>query len=257
MNVQRGYVDRRVRFLLLSGALLAALLFLTAWVLPLADYADATFLGEDHGDYAGYRLAMIGDVNGDGYGDFLIGAYGNDDGGSLSGKAYLILGRATANWGQGFDLGNADASFIGENAYDSASHDVTGTGDVNGDFIQLPRTCERIAGYGSSPFVQYDGKGMYFLESVSGNGKSSSHWTLKVMPHATFKEDLKVEVKGLPGDVIVSNEKAFPMTLRIPVMQRANCAVYRLENAKRTRVKTSSPGITFSAKPGDYEILHQ
>jgi hypothetical protein len=39
------FVDRRIRALLLTVALLAALLFLVAWTLPLADYGDATFLG--------------------------------------------------------------------------------------------------------------------------------------------------------------------------------------------------------------------
>jgi uncharacterized repeat protein (TIGR01451 family) len=108
------------------------LLFLTAWVLPLADNADATFLGE-YVDYAGNRLAMIGDVNADGYDDFLIGAcYGQSDGIQV-GKAYLVLGRPEANWSQGFDLGNADASFAGENHVDHAGEDVAGAGDVNGD----------------------------------------------------------------------------------------------------------------------------
>jgi hypothetical protein len=64
-----------------------------------------------------------------------------------------------------------------------------------------------------------------------------------------------MEVEGSPSDVIVSNERAFPMTLRIPVMERDNWTVYRLENSKRIRVKTGSPGITFSVKPGDCEIL--
>jgi uncharacterized repeat protein (TIGR01451 family) len=131
MNTEKWYVDRRIRLLLLIGGLLAALLFLTAWVLPLADNADATFLGE-YVDYAGNRLAMIGDVNGDGYDDFLIGA----DFANLppqTGRAYLILGKPEAEWGQGFDLANADASFVGENNLDHAGHDVAAAGDVNGD----------------------------------------------------------------------------------------------------------------------------
>ena len=56
----------------------------------------------------GVRLA---DVNGDGLDDFLIGAYGDDDGGFSAGQTYLILGRAAADWGMDFDLSGADASF--------------------------------------------------------------------------------------------------------------------------------------------------
>ena len=129
MSAKRWYVDRRVRFLLLIGALFAALLFLTAWVLPLADYVDATFLGEDIYGYAGDRLALVGDVNGDGYDDFLIGAYNALDNGAV----YLILGRPGADWDQGFNLADADASFVGEAAGDNAGHGVAGAGDVNGD----------------------------------------------------------------------------------------------------------------------------
>jgi len=116
--------------LLLIGGLFAALLFLTAWVLPLTDYADATFLGEDFLDYAGDRLAMVGDVNGDSYEDFLIGAFGAQLG---NGAVYLILGRLGADWGRGFNVTNADASFVGEAAGDCAGRGVAGAGDVNGD----------------------------------------------------------------------------------------------------------------------------
>ncbi|MHA1147934.1 MAG: integrin alpha [Promethearchaeota archaeon] len=41
--------------------------------------ADASFIGEDGWDHAGETLAAVGDVNGDGYDDILIGAPDNDD----------------------------------------------------------------------------------------------------------------------------------------------------------------------------------
>jgi VCBS repeat-containing protein len=51
-------------------------------------------------DYAGYNATQAGDVNGDGFNDFLLAAYGDDEsgngtGGANSGSAYLIFGRAT------------------------------------------------------------------------------------------------------------------------------------------------------------------
>ena len=42
----------------------------------------------------GFSVSGAGDVNGDGYDDFIIGAYGDDDGGSRAGQTYLILGRS-------------------------------------------------------------------------------------------------------------------------------------------------------------------
>jgi hypothetical protein len=95
--------------------------------------ADASFWGEDAGDYSGFSVASAGDVNGDGRDDFLIGGYGDDDGGSTAGQTYLILGRAAADWGMDFDLSNADASFWGEDADDESGRSVASAGDVNGD----------------------------------------------------------------------------------------------------------------------------
>lgn len=104
--------------------------------------ADASFLAEGRFDMAGYSISGAGDVNGDGFGDFLIGAHDRDKvflqggirrQGYSRGQTYLILGKAAANWGMGFCLSGADASFIGKNAFDASGFAVASTGDVNGD----------------------------------------------------------------------------------------------------------------------------
>jgi len=94
--------------------------------------ANASFYGETAGDYSGFSVAGAGDVNGDGYDDILIGAYGNDDGGISAGQTYLILGKASG-WAMDKDLSTADASFYGETAGDYSGYSVAGAGDVNGD----------------------------------------------------------------------------------------------------------------------------
>ena len=73
-----------------------------------------------------------GDVNGDGYDDFLIGADLNNESDTYAGQAYLILGRATEDWEKDCPLSDADASFLGEDEDDNAGI-VSGAGDVNGD----------------------------------------------------------------------------------------------------------------------------
>jgi hypothetical protein len=94
--------------------------------------ADASFIGEDEGDWSGCSVDGAGDVNGDGYDDILIGAYGNDDGGNSAGKTYLIFGKSSG-WKINQSLSNANASFIGVEDGDSSGMSVAGAGDVNGD----------------------------------------------------------------------------------------------------------------------------
>ena len=95
--------------------------------------ADASFWGEDASDNAAWSVSGAGDVNGDGYDDILIGAFGDDDGGGYAGQTYLILGTSGADWGMDHDLSNPDASFWGEDAGDYSAYSVSGAGDVNGD----------------------------------------------------------------------------------------------------------------------------
>ena len=99
---------------------------------PLAQ-ADASFVGEAAGDQLGRRVARAGDVNGDGYGDFLLGASYNDQAAPDAGKAYLFLGRPAADWGMHHPAAQADASFLGEAAEDQAGRRVSSAGDVNHD----------------------------------------------------------------------------------------------------------------------------
>ncbi|MBN1591951.1 MAG: FG-GAP repeat protein [Candidatus Coatesbacteria bacterium] len=94
--------------------------------------AEASFIGEKEGDRAGQCIAGAGDVNGDGYDDFLIGAAYNDEGSDDAGQAYLILGKAHG-WAMDTSLAHVDASFIGIAETDYAGFSVSGAGDVNGD----------------------------------------------------------------------------------------------------------------------------
>lgn len=105
--------------------------------------ADASFIGETVDDRLGRSAAGVGDVNGDGYGDFMIGAVSSDYGGIDAGQNYLFLGRAAPGnpdydadrpwWGDDYPVAMADASFVGEEADDQSGRRVADAGDVNGD----------------------------------------------------------------------------------------------------------------------------
>ena len=51
--------------------------------------ADAKFYGESSSDVAGYDVAGVGDTDGDGFDDLLVGAYAHD---AYNGAAYLLRG---------------------------------------------------------------------------------------------------------------------------------------------------------------------
>ncbi|MHA2305507.1 MAG: integrin alpha, partial [Candidatus Hodarchaeales archaeon] len=53
--------------------------------------ANASFVGEDNYDAAGWAVAGAGDVNNDGFADILISASGDEEGGENAGQTYLIL----------------------------------------------------------------------------------------------------------------------------------------------------------------------
>ena len=52
--------------------------------------ADQSLTGNDTNNFAGSGLVSPGDINNDGYGDLLIGAYGNNSNGPYTGKVYLF-----------------------------------------------------------------------------------------------------------------------------------------------------------------------
>ena len=79
--------------------------------------------GEAAYDEFGFSVSEAGDVNNDGYDDWIVGAPSNDAAGSNSGKAYVYSG----------PNGDLLYSFPGEAAYDYFGWSVAGAGDVNGD----------------------------------------------------------------------------------------------------------------------------
>lgn len=93
----------------------------------------ASFLGKHYIERIGYAVAGGGDVNGDGYDDFLIGTFHNAVMGSDAGAAYLFLGRGRLPWGLNCSIDSADARMMGRQAYDAAGYSVACNGDLNGD----------------------------------------------------------------------------------------------------------------------------
>ena len=106
----------------------------TGWAknTPINSIATSTFQGEAKDDRSGEKLAGAGDVNGDGFNDFLIGAFYNSEVAHNAGQAYLVFGRATG-WPAHESLANSNASFTGQWINATAGKGLAGGGDVNGD----------------------------------------------------------------------------------------------------------------------------
>ena len=98
---------------------------------------DYSFLGRKKLGRIGYYLSSAGDVNNDGFGDFMIGAYHDSkyyyD--YNSGAVFLMLGKAEINWRLNSSVNIADAVLRGKQAQDFVGYNIAGEGDFNGDGI--------------------------------------------------------------------------------------------------------------------------
>ena len=133
-----------------------------------------TLIGAEAEDISSHSVSNAGDINGDGYGDIIIGAYGinNNAGGS-----YIIFGQQ--NTFTNINLGSLNPtqgfSIIGNRNNDESGYYVSGAGDINGDgyddiVIGAPLAYNQ-AGisyviYGSSSSLGTDNK--HFWSTTSG-----------------------------------------------------------------------------------------
>jgi len=117
--------------------------------------ADASFRGETATDQSGEVVSGAGDINGDGYADFMIGARYNDDGALANqGQIYLFLG-GTSGWAVNSSLGSADGSWLGQANTDWAPNSLSGGGDVNGDVLDDILIGVTNAGNGGRTYLIY------------------------------------------------------------------------------------------------------
>ena len=92
--------------------------------------ADIILTGAATNDQFGVSVSTAGDVNGDGYSDVIVGANGNDAGGSNAGRAYIFFGGSSMN-------NVADIILTGAAVSDNFGTSVSSAGDVNGDGISV------------------------------------------------------------------------------------------------------------------------
>ena len=110
-----------------------------ARIAPLDGRNGFRLIGAAAGDHAGSAVAGAGDVNGDGFGDVIIGASKAEPNGIYSGSIYVVFGKEPDD-PSGFvvnqflaDLGGSDGFRLDGASGELAGRSVAGAGDVNGD----------------------------------------------------------------------------------------------------------------------------
>ncbi len=93
--------------------------------LSLYTEATARIDGDWEDGRFGKQLAIVGDTNGDGYADVLVGAAGN----RVKGAAYLFEGPISGE----LDAGDADRTWVGLTDTDGLGASLAAAGDVDGD----------------------------------------------------------------------------------------------------------------------------
>lgn len=98
------------------------------------DLVRRTILGAELGDRAGSAVAALGDVNGDGFADYAVGAPGASGAGRVAaGATYLVLGSADQSTVDLASPGSSAFRLLGPGSSQYCGTSVAAVGDVNGD----------------------------------------------------------------------------------------------------------------------------
>ena len=153
--------------------------------------------GEANSDEAGKSVSGVGDFNGDGIDDLLIGAYGANAG-SYNGAAYVVFGKVggfAANTNLSSLNGVNGFKLFGAAAGDQTGISVSGAGDVNGDgFADIIMGAPKVANGGTNRGAAY----VFFGGPSTGMDVvlSSGALTISENPGSVSDANLTVELNG-------------------------------------------------------------
>lgn len=153
----------------------------------LSSSAATTLTGVSVGNDFGVSVANIGDINGDGFSDVIIGATGVS---GSAGAAYIFLGSAS-----GIASGtsaSASATLTGISSNDNFGISVANAGDINGDgFSDVVIGAYKVSNIGAA---------YIFLGSASGIASGSASTASATLNGAAVNDAFGISVSSA-GDV--------------------------------------------------------
>jgi hypothetical protein len=142
------------------------------YVFSIEDFSSLFSLhGDSAGDNFGWSVSDAGDVNGDGYGDVIIGAPLDDNSGVDGGSARVVSG----------SNGSILSAFNGVGAGDHFGLSVSGAGDVNGDSygdVIVGAPLNDGNGTDSGGAYIYSGNSGNIILGVGGNAGDQLGWSV-------------------------------------------------------------------------------
>lgn len=153
--------------------------------------SGVTMTSNSYGGYFGIRASPAGDINKDGYQDFVIGASN-----SGNGEAYLVYGGANLNSTLAINsLGVGGVRMIGESSGELAGCDVAGGADINKD--GLPDILIGAYGYNAGG-ATYTGRAylVYGRASMPNNMSLSSADVIMTGENADDRAGISVAFAG-------------------------------------------------------------
>ena len=124
---------------------------------------DVVLNGESAGNFFGCSVSSAGDVNGDGYADVIVGAFGYS---SNTGRAYIYYGGTSMN-------NVPDVIMTGEAVNNYFGNSVSISGDVNGDgYADVIVGALGYSSYTGRAYIYYGGASMNNVADVIMTGEA-------------------------------------------------------------------------------------
>lgn len=127
--------------------------------------ADVTMTGQAANDYFGFSVSSAGDVNGDGFADVIVGAYGYS---TNTGRVYIFFGGSTMN-------NISDVTMTGEVTNNNFGYSVSSADDLTGDgFADVIVGAYGYAMFAGRAYVYFGGSSMNNVSDVTMTGEQVS-----------------------------------------------------------------------------------